>query len=423
VRKRALILLLAASAAWSQAAGRGDAVEDGVEDGLGAAEIKRIEHLVERLAAWDAFARLDAQRQLAAFGRRAIPVLRAFDPEEPEARMRLNEVLRLFERIELTARLVTDTHAVGAPVAIRMSLVNRTRQSYLLQISQGTLTPFRISVAGSARFLKRSEVTFSPEQTREFVTVQPGGSISAEAAISPEDLPRDRTGTIPIVVTYTSRQALRIAPNTEPSTGGATIEGDAVILELSAPTLEIDIRTRTLRQLDRALASPGDRARALVEIRFRADDDILPLLREHAGDPDLRLHAVRTLGAKGDEQDLDMIRRATADRNGAVRKAATLALGNFPHRKARQRLALLARDEELRLPAVQALTKHRCARTIDTFVAVLRHKYREGEWAPVIRKALLEWTGKTVRNTPTEIAAFERWWTANRAEWRKQNER
>lgn len=417
MRKSALILLLAATAAWSQAPGRGTAVEDG----LSADQIKRIERLVERLTAWDPFARLDAQRQLAAFGRRAVPVLHAFDPEEPEARERINEVLRLFERIELTARLVTNTHAVGATVAIRMSLVNHTRESYVLPISQGALTPFRISVAGSARFLKRSEVKFAPVTGQSFLTVQPGGSISAEAAIEPEELPRDRKGTIPIVVTYTSRQALRLAPNPEPSTG-VTVEGDAVILELSAPTLQIDIRTRTIKQLDRALGSSEERARALVEIQFRSDDEILPLLRDHALDPDLRLHAVRKLGAKGDLQDLDLLRRATGDRNAAVRLAATLALGNFQHRKARQRLATLARDEELRLPAVQALTKHKHARTIDTFIAVLRHKYREGDWAPVIRKALLEWTDKNVANTPTEIAAFERWWIANRDEWRKQNE-
>jgi len=416
----AAILLLAAAAALAQSR---DSRETSGE-GLTAGDVKDIERLVGRLTAYSAFDRLDAQRQLAAYGRRVVPVLRSFDPEEPEARVRIDAVLRLFERIELTALLTANTHAVGAPVVIRIALINHTRESYMIPIAQGALTPFRITIAGRGRFLKRADVKFTPLLLRTVVAVAPGQFLTAEVEIEPDELPRDRNGTFPILITYTSRRALRLASDPRPdSRSGLTIEGDPVTLELSAPPMSVDIRTRTIRQLARALKTPAERARALVEIRFREDDDILPLLRDHAHDPDLRLFAIRGLGAKGDLQDLDLVRRATGDRNAAVRLAATLALGNFHHRKARIRLALLARDAELRLPAIRALTKHKHARTIDTFIDVLKHRFREGEWAPIIQKALLEWTDKNVRNTPSEIAAFDRWWIANRAEWRKKNER
>jgi hypothetical protein len=265
-------------------------------------------------------------------------------------------------------------------------------------------------------------LTFIPAQSSGFVTIGPGESITAEAAIGPEELPRGRTGTIPIVATYTARQALRLAPdNGNPDE--TTIEGDSVPLELTGPPMAVDIRSRSAAQLDEDLNSPETRARAIVEIRFREDDGVLPILREHAGDPDLRLHAVRCLGAKGDPQDLALMRRATNDPNGAVRVASTLALGNYNDESARRKLRILtlSGDAELRLPAVQALARQRHAKAIDTFIRVLRHNVRDGEWVAVIRKALLEWTDKDIRSDGSEIAAFERWWIANRAEWVRKN--
>jgi len=417
VRKRAIVLLIVATAAWAQQH-QSPGLE---EEGLTAKELRRVQLLVDRLQSDDAFERLDAQRDLAAFGRRVVPVLRAYDPDEPETRIRINGVLELFERVELTARLVADRHAVGAPVVIRLSLVNHSREDYLLPLTQGgSLTPFRIIVAGRGRYLKRSEVKFTPRQQHAVITLAANAFISAEAAIRPEELPRDMKGTITVRVTYSSRLALRLAESRGP---GMTVEGDPVHLELAAKPMTVDLRTRTMAQLEHALASPAERARALIEIRFRGDGELLPLLRKYAADPDLRLHAIRRLGAQGDEQDLDLVRRATGDQDAAVRKAATHALGNFKHRKARQRLAYLAKDEELRLIAVRALTKHKSARTIDTFIAVMRYKYREGDWAGVIRKTLRDWTGIDVPNRPSELDAFERWWKANRQEWRKKHER
>ena len=68
---------------------------------------------------------------------------------------------------------------------------------------------------------------------------------------------------------------------------------------LEAPTLTVDLRRRTVDELEAELLVDAQRQRALVEIRFRDDDAIVPLLRRHARDEDLRLHAVRVLGAKG----------------------------------------------------------------------------------------------------------------------------
>jgi hypothetical protein len=85
VLKRAAILLLTAGTAWSQAP----------EDSLSPEQLQRIERLVAALGARDAFDRLEAQRQLAAYGWRVVPVLRGFDPEEPEVRMRIAGVLQV----------------------------------------------------------------------------------------------------------------------------------------------------------------------------------------------------------------------------------------------------------------------------------------------------------------------------------------
>ena len=71
--------------------------------------------------------------------------------------------------------------------------------------------------------------------------------------------------------------------------------------------------------------------------------------------------------------------------------------------------------------AARALTKHKSARTIDNYVIVMR-SYGEGPWVPVIQKAIREWTGITVPNRPSQIAAFERWWGANRKRWIEENE-
>ncbi|MHC4953134.1 MAG: HEAT repeat domain-containing protein [Planctomycetota bacterium] len=387
-------------------------------DSLSYDEVQEIAALVEELGASSIHDRLHAQKLLGAYGRRAVPLLRALNPEDPEVRMRIRALLKQFERIELTARLTSAHHALGAPVLIVLKLTNHTRNSYLLPISRNLLTPFRVTISGKGRFLKTDEVTFSPEQKHAVVTIAPGASLIARAAIGPEDLPRRRAGSYEVIATYASRQVLRLANS---KSEGMTVEGDPDPLNLAAPPLKLDLYTRTPAQLDAALADPRQRQRALVELRFRDDEDILPLLRRHARDPDIRLHAIRRLGTHRDVSDLDLIRAATKDRSAAVRVAATLALANFHVPKARRTLRGLAGDAELGLHAVKALTQHKHPRTIDTYVLLLRSKYREGPAVPIIQKALEEWTDKTVKNSPTEIAAFERWWRANRAEWTRRN--
>jgi hypothetical protein len=385
---------------------------------LDASEEREVRRLVELLddplTEW----RVDAQMRLLDFGRRVIPMLRTMDIESAEARMRVHAILQVYAQLELTAELQTQRYALGAPVIVSLVLTNHTRETYLLPLGQGEETTFLITIGDQTRALRREAVAYvGPNTPRGFVTLGPGESLRARGAIRPEDLPRRAAGTYKLSVRYRSNQSLKVE-RAEGREDGA-IQGDPAPLSIPSNELSIDISTRTPAEIEIALQDAKHRTRALVELQLREDEAVLPLLRRHVDDPDLRLHAIRTLGAKGDEQDLGLIRRATGDPDRQVRVAATIALGNFPYAKACMKLATLATtDHELRLHAVQALTKHKSARTIQAYVAILDE---DGPWVPVIQKALKEWTGKIVRNEPSEIAAFERWWRANRADWIKRN--
>ena len=411
MRGTAVGLLLVAAAAMAQ---------NPTEGALSPDKIALIEALVEDLGARDPLRRLEAQRQLGTFGRRVVPILRAMDPDEPEARVRIRAVLTWFEAVLLEARLGASHVAAGQPVALSMTLTNYTRETYLLPISIDRRTPFSISIGGKMRRLKRSELAFFPHVgSKQFVTLPPGQSLTVRVAIGPDDLPKSEGTSFSIVARYVTRNSLLLRGN--PKNTGQMV-GDPGPLSLSSLAHTIDVRTHSIEELEAALGDPKRRAGALLEVRFRSDRKMLPLLRRHAHEEDLRLHVIKRLGREGDEQDLSMMRRATGDPDAQVRVAATLALGGFDHRKARQRLSLLARtDAELRGHAVTALAKHRHARTIDTFVAVLKHKYREGAWVKTIQASLKEWTGLTVRNSPGQVASFERWWIANRARWIREN--
>ena len=390
------------------------------QEPLDAEEVREVQRLAELLADPEIAWRVDAQRRLLRLGRRVLPVLRELQLVDPEARMRVRAILEVFAQVELTARLETSRYALGAPVIVSLTLTNHTDDTLLLPLEQGALTPFRISIGSRSRTLRRNEIVFiEPKAARKFVKLGPGKRIRARTAIRPADLPRKEAGTYKLLLTYQSRQSIKVDVSVQ---DGGVIHGDPAPLHLTSNALDIDISTRTPAELDRALRTPADRTRALVELQLRDDDLVLPLLRKHAGDPDLRLHAIRRLGAKGNPRDLAMMRRATRDADKQVRVAATVALANFKDRRARQRLFLLTRDAELKIYAIRSLLEHKHARTIDTFIDILQHKYREGPWVPVIQKTLKDWTGINVPNNPSQIKAFRRWWKANRARWIKKNE-
>jgi len=380
-------------------------------------EVRRLVVLLDHpLLPW----RVDAQRRLIAYGRRALPLLRAMEIESPEARMRVQAILALNAQLELTAELQTQRYALGAPVIVSLVLTNYTKETYLLPLGQGEETAFSITIGDQTRALRSEAVAYvEPKAPRGFVTLAPGESLRARGAIRPEDLPRRAAGTYRLTVRYRSNQSLKVE-RAEGREDGA-IQGDPVPLAITSNELSIDISTRSPAEIDIALQDAQQRTRALVELQLRDDAEVLPLLRKYAGDPDLRLHAIQALGEKGDEQDLELMCAATGDRDPQVRVAATLALANFPQSKAARKLRGLVSDRELKVHAVRSLTKHRNARTIDTYVRVLQTSRDEGPWVPVIQKALKEWTGITVLDNPSEVDRFEAWWRANRADWIKKH--
>jgi hypothetical protein len=392
-------------------------------------ELEDFRRFVAELAHPQIEVRVDAQRQLVKMGRQVVPKLRALDPMEPEVRLRIRSILSHFETFFLTAHIEASRHALGAHVEVVITLQNFTRDTYLVPIQVGNLTPFWISFGGPARALPRVEMEFDEPRNpkREFVSLAPGKLVRVRTAILPEDLPRNlpngRAGKHRIVISYLCLAALKVDRDLLAKDGdNVTIQGDPAVLKLYSEPITLEIATRSASELERALAAADTRTQALVELRLRTDEAVLPILRAHAADPDLRLHAVTALGSQGAEEDLKLIRKATMDRKAAVRIAATRALRHFPQRKARVRLCMLAKDKELRTHAVTALRGHKHARTIDTYIEVLDATYREGPWVPEITAALKEWTGQHVRNTPNEIAAFQRWWVKNRARWIAENE-
>jgi len=394
----------------------------------GANEDEDIRYYVDELAHPQIEVRIDAQRQLMKMGRQIVPKLRALNPMRPEIRLRIRAILRHYETFLLTAHIEASRHTLGAHVEVVITLQNFTRDTYLVPIQNGKLTPFGISFGGPGRLLRRVELTFDEPRNPKsaFVPLAPGKMVRVRTAIHPTDLPQNgpngRAGTHRIVVSYMCKAALKVDRELLEQDGdNVTIQGDPAVLKLYAKPIILEIATRSADELERALAAADTRTQALVELRLRNDDAALPILRAHALDPDLRLHAITALGKNAAAIDLDLIRTATKDRAAAVRVAATEALRNFPQRKARVRLCLLAKDAELRTVAVTALRGHKHARTIDTYIEVLRGPYREGPWVPQITTALQEWTGQHVRNTPKAIAAFRRWWKNNRAQWIADN--
>ena len=110
---------------------------------------------------------------------------------------------------------------------------------------------------------------------------------------------------------YRSDRSIRVE-RAEGREDGA-IQGDPAPMTVHSNELSIDISTRTPAEIEIALKDAEHRTRALVELQLRDDDEVIPILRKYVDDPDLRLHAIRTLGAKGEEQDLETMRDATRD--------------------------------------------------------------------------------------------------------------
>ncbi|MEM8883627.1 MAG: HEAT repeat domain-containing protein [Planctomycetota bacterium] len=378
-----------------------------------------VRHLLRELGARDPDLRDLAHRRLLQYGRRIVPLLRGAQLDSTEARYRVGEILRHYEQVELRIALDSTQLDLGARISLRIELSNYSSDTLMLPLQMGGRTPFALQLGDRTLALPAARLQVETETGgRGVVVLSPGDSVRLRTDLAPEDLPDRKAARFRLRARYVSKQAVNVdlAPVDK-----RLITGDSVRLALASNTIELDLRTRTPKELAAALDDPKQRPRALIELRLRDDEEVIDLLRTRRNDPDLRRTAVQRLGQHAKEADLRFIRRATRDPDKRVRIAATTALGHFPQRKARKRLLLLATDHELKLPAIRALARHKHAETVHKYLEVLQSTYREGPWVPVIQKALKEWTGVDVANRPSEIAAFRRWWNTHRDEWIAKN--
>ncbi len=379
-----------------------------------------IERLVAALGDGSRPRREAAHDELLRMGEEILPRLREFDHPDPEVRRRLRAILRGAQQIRLEASLPPGPLSIGAPLRLRAELRNDTEESYLVPLSEtvapgtGSLSPFQLIVDGRL-------VRFTPDRVElvsaeaPWIRLVPGAVLAVEITLPAEDLPLRRLGRVELRAAFETTKLLRRYSFEEPPDD---MQQETVSVRVEAPALEVEVVGSSAPELERALAARDPRA--IAELMLREDDAVLPLLRAHLLDPAVRLAAVRRLAGAARPEDLESILDATRDASPEVRTAAVLGLGGFPDRRARRRLALLARsdDHELTGPAVRALMRHRHASTIQTYLDLLKHNYRDGPWLRDIHDALFEWTGRTVNCTRrSEIEAFESWWVANHEAW------
>lgn len=379
--------------------------------------------LVERLGAPNCAERQAAYARLSAYGDRIFPLLKGVSPNDPDVRRQLRALTRAARRLSLILGATTEPLPIGSPVVLKVRLVNDTEDSYRLPPTRGsrggtgTLSSFWVLVSGKARrILKPDEVEWEqiigPEHR-----VTPGEVLRVAIRLDGEQTPLLRPGAVRISVGYENNTAQRW----ESSQPGPKSLADAVRIALKAPAVTVTAYGRKPAELERALRTPKARASAVAELSVRDDALVLPILRRHAKDRDLRLAAIRRLGSNADEMDFPLIYESTKSPDADVRRAAVLALGNFDGNKSRRRLVALAQDHELAGPAIRALTRHKHPRTIEVFIGILRKGYADEANAQAIREALYDWTGMHVPRKRSEVKDFERWWARNRERWIRDN--
>lgn len=385
-----------------------------------AGEEGELERLVAALGDRSCLRREAAHEELLRMGQEILPRLREFDSPDPEVRRRLRAILRGAQQLRLELSLPPGPLAIGSALRMRAELRNDTDESYLVPLSEtpfrgaGSLSPFQIAVDGKLVRLTPDQVqVVSTEEP--WIHLLPGASLAVELTVPADELPMRRPGRFKLEAAFETGKLLRRYSPDEPADD---LQQETIAVRVEAVAAEVEASGRTAAALEKALAA-GD-AGALAELTLREDDAVLPLLRAHLLDPRVRLPAVKRLCGAGRPEDLQAILDATGDADLEVRIAAVLGLGGFADKKARRRLALIARSDDFGLigPAVKALTRHRHAMTVQTFLDLLKHNYRDGPWLRDIHDALFEWTGRYVNTTRrSEIEAFESWWIANQERW------
>jgi hypothetical protein len=347
-------------------------------------DAKDVRGLVERLGAPNCAERQAAYARLSAYGDRIFPLLKGVSPNDPDVRRQLRALTRAARKLSLILGATTEPLPIGSPVVLKVRLVNDTEDAYRLPATRGsrggtgTLSSFWVLVSGKARrILKPDEVEWEkiigPKHR-----LRPGEVLRVAIRLDGEQTPLLRPAAVRISVGYENNRAQRW----ESSQPGPESLADAVRIALEAPAVTVTAYGRKPAELEKALRTPKARASAVAELSVRDDALVLPILRRHAKDRDLRLAAIRRLGSNADELDF-----------------------------------ALAQDHELAGPAIRALTRHKHPRTIEVFIGILRKGYADEANAQAIREAIYDWTGIYVSRKRSEVKEFERWWARHRAQW------
>jgi HEAT repeat protein len=385
------------------------------------------DRLARLLSSRDADDRAEALRQIIELGDEAIPILRAITTRDPEVIRALRVLARRAQRIRLVLLRPAPVLALGQPLLLDVEMVNDTEEFYRVPIvrrsaqGKGTLSTFMISTGAEMPiiYLTPDEVSISPRAPHPLV-LRPGDAVRFSLRLEGDRLPLRRPGSYEVGVEYVASDFSRV--RWVRSRRGRTVQNlESRTAHYWTDRSTLEARGRSPRELEADLGNERNRASAVAELTVREDDAVLPLLRKHIEDEDLRLVALRELGARGLPEDFELVREATKEGPMEVRQAAAVALGGFDQPAARRRLRRLVQERGLEEVAVRGLARRRDPATIDCFIRLLKRPYRQEPWANTIKRALQDWTGIPVTNRAREIAAFERWWSENREQWIRDN--
>lgn len=400
-----------------------------------------VERWVRLLGHEDATVRTFALRKLAEQGEGVLAELAKRKGLDPEVARGIRRLTKRYATLRLLLTGPSGPQRIGSPLVLDVRLVNETDETFMLPVfahvplrgaraggqrGQDATSAFLLRVGkDKPRWLRGHHVRLVPRAARAGgwgLALEPGGQLRVQLRL--KDVMR-RPGELTLSVLFNGHGVTKALLG---SGNRVTILDRMDNLLLESRRIKVKAVGTTIAQLDADLSS-GNRATvvaAIRELELRDDDAVLDLLRKHIRHPDLRVRAVERIGQKARDEDLNFLRRVAADENERrdVRHAAIEGLGRYKgSRRARSRLFSLAQDPRVRDAAVKALANHKGAATIDLFVRLLQRNFREGDWSQHARGALLEWTGIHVENRRSEIAAFERWWRANRARWISENDR
>jgi len=382
----------------------------------GAQDEERVLRLVDQLGARSSDRRAEAYAKLKAMGEKILPLLAKQDPADPEIRRQLKALASAYRKVRLILVARKARLALGEPVEMELRLLNETNQRYQLPLAHtprlgATRSAFMLAAGGEPRPLPPDCIDARDAAQGKEIILNPGAVAVVRIHLEGDSSPLRRPGSIEIALVY---HLVARRGEAEPLT-------ESVSLELRSAPVRLEAYGRSPRELEAALGKDRRvRASALRELEIREDAAILPILRRHSDDPDLRLVAVKRLGDLAQPGDLDYLRAATRSPSGAVRKAAVSALGNYAEDpRARQRLLALADDSELQETAIRALRGHKHPAVIAKFIRLL--PTAEGAELRAIQEILHDWTGIWVEGRLSEIRAFDRWWKTHRREWTLKN--